>query len=250
METFFGLEFSGGPFVLFSIQHWVAIIGIIATGIWMVISQKKASESSRKVVRYFLAGILIVNESLWHIWNLTTGQWTIQTMLPLHLCSALVWACAYMLITKDERIYPFAYLIGIAGALQAILTPDLGQYAFPHFRYFQVFLSHGAIILSAVYMTLVEGCRPTIKSVKQVAIYGNLYLVCVFILNQIIGSNYLFIAHKPETASLLDVLPPWPYYILIIELLAAVFIFLFYAPFMIKDWLVKRKTVLSTSVEG
>ena len=98
-------------------------------------------------------------------------------------------------------------------------------------------------------MTLVEGCRPTIKSVKQVAIYGNLYLVFVFILNQIIGSNYLFIAHKPETASLLDVLPPWPYYILIIELLAAIFIFLFYAPFAIKDRRMKKVSPLSNPSE-
>jgi hypothetical integral membrane protein (TIGR02206 family) len=156
-------------------------------------------------------------------------------MLPLHLCSALVWLCAYMLISKNRLIYEFAYLIGIAGALQAILTPDLGQYAFPHYRYFQVFISHGLIIISALYMTFVEGLRPTWQSVKRVAIYGNLYFLVVFGLNFLIGSNYLFIAHKPETASLLDVLPPWPYYILIIELLAAVFILLFYAPFAIKD---------------
>jgi hypothetical integral membrane protein (TIGR02206 family) len=79
------------------------------------------------------------------------------------------------------------------------------------------------------------GFCTTWQSVKRVAIYGNLYFLFVFILNKIIGSNYLFIAHKPETASLLDVLPPWPYYILIIELLAAFFILLFYAPFAIKD---------------
>lgn len=156
-------------------------------------------------------------------------------MLPFHLCSALVWLCTYMLISKNRTIYEFAYLIGIAGALQAVLTPDLGQYAFPHFRYFQVFLSHGLIIISTLYMTLVEGFRPTWQSVKRVAIYGNLYLLFVFLLNLVIGSNYLFVAHKPETASLLDVLPPWPYYILIIELLAAVFILLFYSPFAILD---------------
>jgi uncharacterized membrane protein YwaF len=72
-----------------------------------------------------------------------------------------------------------------------------------------------------------------------VAIYGNLYFLLVFGLNFLIGSNYLFISHKPETASLLDVLPAWPYYILIIELLAAFFILLFYAPFAIKDKLKK-----------
>jgi len=117
--------------------------------------------------------------------------------------------------------------------LQAVLTPDLGQYAFPHFCYFQVFLSHGLIIISALYLTLVEDFRPTRQSVKRVAIYGNIYLLFVFLLNLIIDSNYLFVAHKPKTASLLDVLPPWPYYILIIELLAAFFVLLFYSPFAI-----------------
>lgn len=235
METFFGKDFPDGPFVLFSSQHLIAIVAIILIGIFIILSQKKASSEQRQKVRWLMAIILVVNESTWHLWNLSIGEWSIQTMLPLHLCSVLVWLCAYMLITKNKTIYEFAYLIGIAGALQAILTPDLGQYAFPHYRYFQVFISHGLIIISALYFTFVEGFRPIWKSVKKVAIYGNLYLLFVFILNLLIDSNYLFVAHKPETASLLDVLPPWPIYILIIELLAAVFILLFYLPFAIKD---------------
>jgi len=235
METFFGKNFSQGPFILFSTQHLIAIFLIILVGLIIIVSQRKASSEQRVPVRWMMAIILVVNETTWQIWNLSIGEWSLQTMLPLHLCSALVWLCAYMLISKNRLIYEFAYLIGIAGALQAILTPDLGQYAFPHYRYFQVFISHGLIIISALYMTFVEGLRPTWQSVKRVAIYGNLYFLVVFGLNFLIGSNYLFIAHKPETASLLDVLPPWPYYILIIELLAAVFILLFYAPFAIKD---------------
>ncbi|NTW43199.1 MAG: TIGR02206 family membrane protein [Anaerolineaceae bacterium] len=241
MNTFFGKDFNAGPFVLFSFQHWVAIACILLAGFFIIITQRKMIPEERKKVRWLLAAILVINETTWQLWNLLTGQWTIQTMLPFHLCSALVWLTAYMLVTKNQTIYEFAYLIGIAGALQAILTPDLGQYAFPHYRYFQVFVSHGCIIIAALYMTLVEGFRPTWQSVKRVAIYGNIYMVAVFLLNLLIGSNYLFIAHKPETASLLDVLPPWPIYILVIELLAAVFILLFYAPFAIKDGLRKRK---------
>lgn len=235
MDTFFGKEFPNSPFVLFSSQHLIAIAAIILIGSIVIISQRKANQAQRKRVRWIMAILLVFNETIWHIWNISIGEWTIQTMLPLHLCSVLVWLSAYMLVTKNTTIYEFAYLIGIAGALQAVLTPDLGQYAFPHLRYFQVFLSHGLIIISALYMTLVEGFRPNWQSVKRVAIYGNLYLLLVFLLNMAIGSNYLFVAHKPETASLLDVLPPWPYYILIIELLAAVFILLFYAPFAIMD---------------
>lgn len=63
-------------------------------------------------------------------------------------------------------------------------------------------------------------------------LWQHLFAVCISIKSDY-RSNYLFVAHKPETASLLDVLPPWPYYILIIELLAAVFVLLFYSPFAI-----------------
>jgi hypothetical integral membrane protein (TIGR02206 family) len=240
MNSFFAKDFNGGPFVLFSLQHWIAIACIVLAGLLLILSQRKAGAASRQRTRWALALILVVNESTWQLWNLFTGQWSIQTMLPLHLCSALVWLSAYMLVTKNKAIYEFAYLIGIAGALQAILTPDLGQYAFPHYRYFQVFVSHGCIIIAALYMTLVEGYRPTWQSVKRVALYGNIYVAAVFVLNLLIGSNYLFIAHKPETASLLDVLPPWPLYILVIELLAAFFVLLFYTPFAIRDGLAKR----------
>lgn len=42
------------------------------------------------------------------------------------------------------------------------LTSDLkiDMYAFPHFRFFQVFLSHGGIVTAAIYMTFIEGYRP------------------------------------------------------------------------------------------
>ena len=189
METFFGKNFNQVQFDLFSTQHLIAIFVIILVGIMIISTQRKNSPEKRNVVRWGMAIILVVNEMTWHLWNLSIGDWSIQTMLPFHLCSILVWLCAYMLITKNRFIYEFAYLIGIAGALQAILTPDLGPYEFPHYRYFQTFISHGLIIISALYMTLVEGFRPTWHSVKRVAIYGNLYFLVVFGLNFLIGSN-------------------------------------------------------------
>mgnify|MGYP001154523794 FL=1 len=140
-----------------------------------------------------------------------------------------------MLITRKESVYPYTYFMGIAGALQALLTPDAGIYGFPHFRAFQTMISHGLIITTPIYMTLVEGFRPTWRSAKQVVVGCNVYMVVIFFFNLLIGSNYLFIARKPETASLLDVLPPWPWYILIIELIAVACILLLYLPFAVKN---------------
>lgn len=239
-QTFFGRDFEGGPFVLFSPSHWVALIAI-GLVIYSVFRLRNVKDSQVLVnFRKTTAIILLVNEALWHIWNLATGQWTIQTMLPLHLCSVFVFLSAYMLLTKSNKIYEFAYLIGIAGALQAILTPDLGIYDFPHFRYFQVFISHGLIVVAAVYMTVVEGCRPTWRSILRVILWGNAYMVVIGIINTLIGSNYLFIAHKPVTASLLDVLPPWPWYILFIELIGLLSMLILYMPFAIRDFIHSR----------
>ncbi len=236
MDQFFAKDYTGGAFVLFGTYHLVALV-VVAVAIFLIVRLgQNGSERTRTILRYTLAAVLVLDELSWHLWNALTGQWTIQTMLPLHLCSVLVWLSAYMLVRRSYRIYEFAYLLGIAGALQALLTPDAGKYGFPHYRSIQVMLSHGSIIAAAVYMTLVEKFRPTWASVRRVLIGGNIYMLAVFVLNFAIGSNSLFIAHKPETASLLDVLPPWPYYIVIIELLGIFFAALLYAPFAIGDW--------------
>ncbi len=197
---------------------------------------KSATEKTRRRLRWTLAIILWANEVGWHIWNYAVGQWNIQTMLPLHLCSLLVWVGALGLVTRNDRIYEFMYFMGIAGALQALLTPDVGIYGFPHYRFWETYISHGLIVTAAIYMTVVEGFRPTRKSLGRVFVWMNVYMGIIFVINQWIGSNYLFIARKPDTASLLDVLPPWPYYIAYIEVIGLVMCLILYIPFIIKDW--------------
>ncbi len=240
MSGIFGKQWTGDPFYLFGAAHLLALGIIVVINILAVNWGRKASDENRKRFRWALAGVLIVDEFLWHLWNITTGQWTIQTMLPLHLCSVFVFLSAYMLVTKSYSIYEYAYFLGIAGASQALLTPDAGIYGFPHFRAFQVMISHGAIITASVFMTLVEGYRPTWQSLKRVLIGGNIYMAVIFVFNLLIGSNYLFIAHKPATASLMDALPDWPIYIIFIEIIGVTVSLLLYAPFFWSDLRKKR----------
>lgn len=235
MEQFFTHTYFGKPFELFGPPHLVALLIVFAINAGLLIWGKRMGPRARVVFRYSLATLLIVDEAAWHLWNWSGGQWTIQTMLPLHLCSVFVFLSAYMLVTKNYQIYEFAYFLGIAGAMQPLFTPDAGIYGFPHFRAFQVMISHGSIVTAAVYMTAVEGYRPYLSSLRRVLIGGNLYMLFVGAVNAILGSNYLFIAHKPETTSLIDVLGPWPWYILSIEALAMVVCLLLYLPYALRD---------------
>jgi hypothetical integral membrane protein (TIGR02206 family) len=235
MSQFFAKDYSGEPFVLFGTAHLVTL-GIVALLVlFTILLRKSFTPRGRTIFRVSLAAILVLNELAWQTWNAITGQWTIQTMLPLHLCSVLVWLSAYMLLKRNYAIYEFAYFLGLAGAIQALLTPDAGIYGFPHFRFFQVMISHGAIFLAAIYMTFVEGFRPYWKSLMRLFVGGNIYLASIGLINWLIGSNYLFIAHKPDTASLMDVLGPWPIYILWLEAIAIGLSLLLYLPFAIRD---------------
>jgi hypothetical integral membrane protein (TIGR02206 family) len=234
MIDFFAEDFQGPAFAYFGTTHLVALSALLLLNVFLL-RFRHTSDGMKGVIRWLLALFLIGNEIAWHYWNFIYGKWTIQTMLPLHLCSLLVWLGAFMLLTKNYRLYEFMYFMGIAGVIQALATPGIGIYNFPHFVFFQYFLSHGLIITSAIYMTAVERFRPTGRSLLRVAIWMNVYVVIIFFVNIFLGSNYLLINEKPITPSLLDLLPEWPIYILYMEVIGIISMLLLYLPFAVED---------------
>ncbi|MCG2784347.1 MAG: TIGR02206 family membrane protein [Anaerolineae bacterium] len=235
MEFFFGKDFTGSAFIFLGKEHLLAMAALIVLNI-ALLGLRNSSPVLKKQAALILALILWANEIGWHLWNASIGKWDLQTMLPLHVCSILVWLGGWMLVRRDKTIYEYMYFLGIGGALQAILTPDLGIYGYPHYRFFQTFISHGLIVTAAIYMTTVEGFRPTWGSMKRVMIGGNIYLLIVTGINWLVGGNYMFTMHKPETASLFDIMPAWPWYLLVVQLIGLVMFLILYLPFIIKDW--------------
>lgn len=224
-----------------NLPNLFAALGLVGINRWLA-RFKYADEATKRLVRYLLAVGLWADEIIWHYWNYTQGQWTVQTMLPLHSCSLMIWLAGFMLLFKNYRIYEFGYFLGLGGATQILLTSYVPLDLLTQYRYFQVFISHGLLITSVLYMTTVEGFRPTWGSLVRVIIGTNLYMAILFPLNLAIGSNYMFLAYKPEEfASILDILPAWPYYIAYMEILGIFVFLLLYLPFAIKDWRVAGK---------
>lgn len=236
MDYYFSKDFAGPPFELFKTFHLIALGVIFILVLFLIFLRWRKNQKLNNLFRWSLAFLLVLQEISYHFWNIYIEEWTLQKMLPLQICTLFVWLSAFMLITKNRHIYEFAFFLGISGALQALLTPDIAGYGFPHYRFFHVFISHGSIILAALYMTIVEGYRPTWRSFGKVFLWVNIYTVFVFFINILIDSNYLFVVHKPETASLFDVLGPWPVYIFAAEGVALIMFLILYLPFAIYDW--------------
>jgi hypothetical integral membrane protein (TIGR02206 family) len=235
MVRFFARDYAGAPFELFGPPHLAFLAFVVLACVLVVAFRDRFSPRQRVFFRWFLAAWLVVNELAYHAWHVYYGIWSIQYQLPLHVCSVMVFASAFMLVTRNYTVYEFSYFIGIGAAMQALLTPDAGIYGFPHFRFFQTLTAHGLIVFSAVYMTAVEKFRPYPKSLLRVAVGMNLYMAAIFAVNSLIGSNYLYIMRKPETASLIDLLGPWPWYILSLEAIGVAICLLLYLPFSLKD---------------
>jgi len=234
MGQIFALDYHGAPFVLFGMAHLFGLFALLLLNLGLLLF-KKTDEATRARVRLALALVLWINEIAWHIWRIANHTWTVQIMLPLHICSLMVWISGIMLVTRSYKIYEFAYFLGIGAGLQALATPDLGIYGFPHFRFFQTFLSHGLIVTAPIYMTAVEGYRPTWKSMLKAIVGMNVYALAVYFVNNALGSNYLMINAKPEVPSLLDLLPDWPWYILWMESIGIATFIILYIPFYFKD---------------
>lgn len=231
-------------FSLFSTSHLGAILTIILITLLVVLLFKYTKFSNyRKGFRYFLIVTIILQEASFKVWRIYVTDSPLKENLNLNLCGITLILSIFLLANKSQKLYEIVFFWGLAGATQAILTPDIGQYGYPHFRFMQFFLSHGLIILVATYMTAVEGFRPKPGSIKRLMLITNAYALIVGIINYLLGTNYLFLARKPESASLLDFLGPWPWYIISLEALALLSFAIIYFPFYLSHLATKRANI-------
>jgi len=232
MQKYFDYNYDGPPFDVFGPGHLAALAIIATIIIFIVMARRYPAESAKRRARLVLAGIILVVESSWHVWNLAIDSWDVQRHLPLHTCSMGIWLSIIMLTTRNYRLYEILYFIGIAGATQALLTPSVGAYGLPHFWPIQSLASHGLLVIALVYMTAIEGFRPTWMSIWRTMLILNIYMLLITGVNFLIGSNYMYTIRKPATASLLDMMGPWPWYILAGEFLAITLFLILYLPFV------------------
>ncbi|WP_163536392.1 TIGR02206 family membrane protein [Gracilibacillus sp. YIM 98692] len=223
------------PFVLFSVTHILTLAVIIAICIGMYFFRKRLRRGlTNRLFRYGLAAGLLISEASLIWWLHFIGEWSIQYSLPLHLSSLSLFLSSILLLTRSYRLFEFTYFVGVGSAVQAMLTPDIQAYAFPHFRYVHFFLSHGGIAIANIFMVLVEGYRPRFQSIFKALLYVNVYALFIFIVNVVINSNYMYMMRKPTIPSIFDYLGPWPFYIIPLEIFTFVMFLLLYAPFYIR----------------
>jgi hypothetical integral membrane protein (TIGR02206 family) len=240
MERYFQAD-GTDSFILFSYTHVITLFVLfLILGMIYFFRNPLRKEGVNRISRMGLSAILIISEISLHVWLWRIDEWSIQYSLPFHLSSISLILSAVLLVTRNYHLFEFTYFAGVGSALQAMITPDISAYTFPHFRYVHFFISHGGIVVANIFLVFVENYRPSMKSVWRAFLYLNLYTFFVFLLNFFSKGNYMYISEKPVNPSILDYLGPWPYYILPLEFITLITFFILYFPFFIYDFIGKR----------
>ncbi|UII57696.1 TIGR02206 family membrane protein [Cytobacillus spongiae] len=229
MYSLLGHDYESLPFEWFSAYHMAVLVLFVVLSISLYVFRVWI-RTHEKGVRMSMFGIAFTFETFYHIWLWSGDEWDLSFTLPLQLCSISLIIALLLLITQSKVLFQLLYFVGIAGALQALITPELFL-GFPHFRFIQFFTTHILIILIALFYVVIKGYRPTGKGLIQAFTFLNISAACAFIANRITNGNYMFLAHKPENPSLLDYLGPYPYYILVLEAIALILFAAMFFPF-------------------
>jgi hypothetical integral membrane protein (TIGR02206 family) len=231
----------GTDFVTFSPSHLVAVAAVLTGSVALVVVAR-AARSARfdRAMRWALAAgcAAFVAYSLY--WVVAEGRGSLRFLLPLHLCDVSVFLAPVVLLTGHRRVFEVLYFWGIGGALQAIATPPPLD-AFPRLTCISFFFGHGVVLASALYAAVVMRLRPTPRSIVRVWAITNLYGLAIIPVNLALDANYLFLLRKPAAPTLLDLMGPWPWYVLVLDAVAFAVICLCYAPYFVRDGLARRR---------
>ncbi len=220
---------AAAAFPLFGPVHLALLAAVPALGLGLA-ALVRARPALERPVRLGLAAILAANQLAYLAYAAARGWISPPAGLPLELCDLAAWLAVAALAGAPPAAGELLYFVGLAGTVQALLTPDLGV-AFPSYPAAKFFLGHGGTVAAALLLLATGRLRPRRGAWWRALAILNAYAAAVLVLDRVAGTNYLYLAHKPPVPTLLDRMGPWPWYILAADALAAALFWLLQLPF-------------------
>lgn len=162
-----------------------------------------------------------------------TNKWILEYNLPLHLCRISIIIGMIALWKPKQWMYEWLLFLSIPSGIHSILTPEFTQ-GISTYLIFDFYLVHASIIFIPLFLTNNIGMLPRRNAWKRSFLYVQIPLLIIFPLNFYLGSNYMYLAHKP-IADNPFLIGEWPWYIIGLELVLILHIAIIYLPFAIKN---------------
>jgi hypothetical integral membrane protein (TIGR02206 family) len=213
-------------------DHVAALAVTAALGAALPIVARSQPGARTRLFASLFGAFLLTWFVAYHVVVLIRGDYELDVDLPLHLTDAVTVVAAFALITRRPLLFELTWFWGLTASLQAILTPDLAaDDRFPSFFYWHYFVTHGGVVVAAVFLGFGLGLTARPGAVGRVFLLTAAWAGVAALGDALTGGNYMFLREKPEAATLLDYMGPWPWYILTAALLALALFELLDLPF-------------------
>lgn len=234
MKHYFGLS-SDFSLTFFGPIHLLLII----TTILIILGIYKYRERLKKYknLKYILVSILFSNMIIYLAGAIFTGLFDIMIHLPLHYCYITGFLFMIMIIFKKKKWFNMLYYAIFFCTITVIIFQD-PNITYDRYEFILLVISHHFLLISSFYTLYVLEYPVNKSGYKPFFIYSITVYFIVFIINKLLGTDYIFNESLPaflyEVFPFIKLLPP----IIWIILVAIPLLTLAYLP------IVKKKTRL------
>jgi hypothetical integral membrane protein (TIGR02206 family) len=202
----------GGRFVAYGPSHWGVLVCTVLGMVVLVQLGRRAGPVTVRRVALVLGAVILVLNVIMQIWAIKPAH--PLAGLPLQLSDMAPYAAVGALWTYRWWPAALTYYWGLVLSTQALVTPVLSAPDFPGIEFLAFFAIHVLVVWAAVFLAWGIGVRPTWRGYRFTVLVTVLWVGAMLLLNAYAGTNYGFVSAKPSTPSLLDLLGPWPWYLL------------------------------------
>jgi len=210
-----GVVTSGREFTVYGPSHWIVLAVFAAGAAALVVTGRRyrGSDAAGRFERGFAVLVLALHLGL-QAYLMAPPRWNIAHSLPLQLTDLAGPIAAIALWTQHRWAFALTYYWGLTLSVQALITPVLRGPDFPDWRFLLFWGTHLFTVWAAIYLTWGRGLRPDWRGYRLAVLVTVSWAAFVFCLNLFLGSNYGYVNRLPSTGSLLDLLGPWPWYLI------------------------------------
>jgi len=192
--------------------YWASVVLAVATCAALCIAARRRPGPWTVTAARLIGVVLAVDAVSYSVGLAVQGTWSARTSLPLALCDAGVLVATAACWWRVPVLVELTYFWGLAGTLQAVVTPDL-DVGFPHLVFFQYVVGHTGIVLAALFLVVGVRLVPRPGAVPRVLLITLGYTALVGVVDATAGANYMFLRRPPGEWTLLRLLGPWPWYL-------------------------------------
>lgn len=232
-------------FTTWGLEHIGVVVISAALGYFIIWYAKNQRQETKQQRIFNLLGIFVsATVWVWTLLEIARGKFNHKEDLPLVLCNFLALTIPVFTFTRNKKIYELILFWILAGTVQAIITPDLLD-GFPHYTFMKFWIVHNGLVIIVLYATFVWDYRPTLRGLFRSYIGLEIYFLLMMGINALMDTNYFYLNAKPPFATVLDLLGPWPWYIIVAQLIVIPYFLLLYLPFYLSE---RRKSFKESNI--